>query len=79
MDYKNEIEELINKDFEEITKRVIPINNDKPIFKKEDFMNEALKETKFLMKKYKIKAKKGLGQNFLIDDDVLQDISRRSD
>lgn len=37
-------------------------------------MSEALKETHFLMKKYKIKANKSLGQNFLIDDNVLQDI-----
>ena len=37
-------------------------------------MSEALKETKYLMKKYKIRANKGLGQNFLIDDEVLQDI-----
>lgn len=37
-------------------------------------MGEALKETKFLMQKYKIKANKNLGQNFLIDDIVLQDI-----
>lgn len=37
-------------------------------------MSEALKETKYLMKKYKIKAKKGLGQNFLIDDGALEDI-----
>lgn len=33
-----------------------------------------LEETKFLMKKYKIKANKSLGQNFLIDDCVIQDI-----
>ena len=38
-------------------------------------MSEALKETKFLMKKYKIKANKSLGQNFLIDDMALQDIA----
>lgn len=38
-------------------------------------MSEALKETKFLMKKYKIKANKGLGQNFLIDDSALEDIA----
>ena len=38
-------------------------------------MSEALKETKFLMKKYKIKANKSLGQNFLIDDIALQDIA----
>ena len=37
-------------------------------------MSEALKETNFLMKKYKIKANKNLGQNFLIDDTALQDI-----
>lgn len=37
-------------------------------------MSEALKETKFLLKKYKIKANKNLGQNFLIDDMALQDI-----
>ena len=33
-----------------------------------------LEETKYLMKKYKIKANKSLGQNFLIDDTVIQDI-----
>lgn len=33
-----------------------------------------LEETKYLMKKYKIKANKGLGQNFLIDDTVIEDI-----
>ena len=38
-------------------------------------MSESLKETKFLMKKYKIKANKGLGQNFLIDDNALEDIA----
>ena len=38
-------------------------------------MSEALKETKFLINKYKIKANKNLGQNFLIDDNVLQDIA----
>lgn len=38
-------------------------------------MSEALKETKFLIKKYKIKANKNLGQNFLIDDNALQDIA----
>ena len=37
-------------------------------------MSEALNETKFLMKKYKIKANKSLGQNFLIDDTALEDI-----
>lgn len=33
-----------------------------------------LEETKFLMKKYNIKANKNLGQNFLIDDSAIQDI-----
>lgn len=33
-----------------------------------------LEETNFLMKKYKIKANKSLGQNFLIDDGVIEDI-----
>ena len=37
-------------------------------------MNETLNETKYLLKKYRIKANKSLGQNFLIDDDALQDI-----
>ena len=37
-------------------------------------MSEALKETRYLIKKYKIKANKNLGQNFLVDDDALQDI-----
>ena len=37
-------------------------------------MSNTLNETRFLMKKYKIKANKGLGQNFLIDDNVLSDI-----
>ncbi len=38
-----------------------------------------LEETKYLMKKYKIKASKSLGQNFLIDDDVIQDIVNGAD
>ena len=33
-----------------------------------------LEETKFIMKKYNIKANKDLGQNFLIDNNVIQDI-----
>lgn len=37
-------------------------------------MNESLKETKYLINKYKIKANKNLGQNFLVDDEALQDI-----
>lgn len=37
-------------------------------------MNDVLSDTKLLMRKYKIKANKNLGQNFLIDDKVLEDI-----
>lgn len=37
-------------------------------------MNEIFNETKYLMNKYKIKANKNLGQNFLIDSDSLEDI-----
>ena len=37
-------------------------------------MGKVLEETKYLMKKYKIKANKGLGQNFLVDDEALEDI-----
>ena len=42
-------------------------------------MSESLKETKYLIKKYKIKANKNLGQNFLVDDEVLQDIVNGAD
>lgn len=38
-------------------------------------MSKALDDTKYLMKKYKIKANKSLGQNFLIDDKALHDIA----
>lgn len=37
-------------------------------------MNSVLEETKFLMKKYQIYANKSLGQNFLIDDEVIDTI-----
>ena len=37
-------------------------------------MENAYKETKFLMDKYHISANKNLGQNFLIDDDVVNKI-----
>ena len=37
-------------------------------------MDKLLEETKYLMKKYKIKANKSLGQNFLIDEKVIEDI-----
>ena len=37
-------------------------------------MSEALKDTKFLINKYRIKANKNLGQNYLIDDYKLKNI-----
>ncbi len=37
-------------------------------------MNNVLDDTKFIMKKYNIKANKSLGQNFLIDDNVIEKI-----
>lgn len=37
-------------------------------------MSNIYDETKFLMKKYNITANKSLGQNFLIDDEAVQDI-----
>lgn len=37
-------------------------------------MLSVLEETKFLMKKYGISANKSLGQNFLIDDDAVENI-----
>ena len=37
-------------------------------------MSNILEETKFIMKKYHIKANKSLGQNFLIDDKVVEKI-----
>lgn len=37
-------------------------------------MNTILEDTKFIMKKYNIKANKSLGQNFLIDDTVIKKI-----
>lgn len=41
-------------------------------------MSNILEETKFIMKKYHIKANKSLGQNFLIDDKVVEKIINRS-
>lgn len=38
-----------------------------------------LKETKFIMNKYNIKADKSLGQNFLIDDEVVSGIVEAAD
>ena len=37
-------------------------------------MKNILEETKFIMDKYKIRANKSLGQNFLIDDNVVNEI-----
>ena len=37
-------------------------------------MSDILEETKFIMKKYNIKANKSLGQNFLIDNNVVEKI-----
>lgn len=42
-------------------------------------MNDILNETKFIMKKYGIRANKSLGQNFLIDDAVVSKIIDASD
>ena len=39
----------------------------------------ALEETKFLLNKYDLSAKKSLGQNFLISDEVISDIIEQSD
>ena len=41
-------------------------------------MNDILEETKFIMKKYKIKANKSLGQNFLISKEVIEKIIENS-
>ena len=42
-------------------------------------MENILEETKFLMKKYKIKANKSLGQNFLINSAVVENIVNSSE
>ena len=42
-------------------------------------MNDILEETKFIMKKYNIRANKSLGQNFLIDSNVIEKIIDGSD
>ena len=41
-------------------------------------MNNILEDTKFIMKKYNIKANKSLGQNFLINEDVINTIVESS-
>lgn len=42
-------------------------------------MESAYKETMFILKKYNISASKSLGQNFLIDDNVIQNIIESAD
>ena len=37
-------------------------------------MQSSLEDTKFILKKYNLSANKKLGQNFLIDDDIIQNI-----
>ena len=37
-------------------------------------MNNIVEETRNIMKKYKIKANKSLGQNFLINEEVINNI-----
>ena len=41
---------------------------------KEQWMESILEETRFIMKKYNIKANKSLGQNFLISQEVVEKI-----
>ena len=41
-------------------------------------MQNLLEETKFIMKKYGITANKDLGQNFLIDDNIVNQIVESS-
>lgn len=42
-------------------------------------MNSILEETKFILNKYKIKANKSLGQNFLINEEVIKKIIESSE
>ena len=41
-------------------------------------MNTILQETKFIMNKYNIKANKNLGQNFLINETIINEIIESS-
>ena len=41
-------------------------------------MNSSLEDTKFILKKYNITANKRLGQNFLVDDEIINDIIKAS-
>ena len=42
-------------------------------------MSSILEETKYIMKKYNIKANKNLGQNFLISEDVVEKIVKKDE
>lgn len=42
-------------------------------------MPSLYEETKYIMRKYNISANKGLGQNFLIDEDIVNNIIKESD
>ena len=42
-------------------------------------MNNIYDETKFILKKYGISANKSLGQNFLINDEVVQGIVNQAE
>ena len=39
---------------------------------------DLFEETKFIMKKYGIKANKNLGQNFLVDENIVNQIVEKS-
>lgn len=41
-------------------------------------MKNILEETKFILKKYDIRANKSLGQNFLVDDEVIEQIVEKA-
>ena len=42
-------------------------------------MSNILEETNFILKKYNIRANKSLGQNFLINQDVIDEIVKSAD
>ena len=42
-------------------------------------MSGLWEETSFIMKKYHVKANKSLGQNFLIDENVINEIIKNSE
>ena len=49
------------------------------IFRKDKKVDSVLNETKYIMKKYSISANKSLGQNFLIDDSIVDNIANAID